>query len=467
MARHGDDDRRSLGSFAALRGRHILHRVSPFEQWRRPYAEDGVWGYHQQMVTSHLASQTRVRDEFARDGTGVNLMSQDYLALSDHPDVHEAITKALADYGPHAAGSPIVAGNTPLAGELSERLAELTGMRHIVLFPTGWAAGFGALNALVRRFDHVVVDELSHACLHEGIAASRSSRVTRAPHLDNEAVRETLRGIRADDAENGILVVTESLFSMNSDTPDLAELQGICREYDAVLLVDQAHDIGVLGPDGRGHAAAQDMLGRIDVVIGSFSKAFATNGGYLATNSAAVAQYVRYFGSTHMFSSALTPLQTAGALAAAHIMVSDEGERRRAAVRRNAEVLRREFADDELCTVLGDPSPIVPVEVDSLSVGRKAMGLARAEGALFHLVEFPIVPRGRARYRLQLSSALQPGDLVRAAKVISDAVASAYAETGAKTGAATSTGTDNSTISPTGTTEPKSQEQESGTGREK
>ncbi len=462
MARHGDDDRRSLGSFAALRGRHILHRVDPFEQWRRPQAEDGLWGYHEQMVTSHLARQARVRDEFARDGTGVNLMSQDYLALSEHPQVHEAITTALSDYGPHAAGSPIVAGNTPLAGELADRLAELTGMRHVVLFPTGWAAGFGALNALVRRFDHVIVDELSHACLHEGIAASHSPHVTRAPHLDNEAVRGALRRIRADDAENGILVVTESLFSMNSDTPDLAELQEICREYDAALLVDQAHDIGVLGPHGRGHAAAQDMYGRLDVVIGSFSKAFATNGGYLATNSESVAQYVRYFGSTHMFSSALTPLQSAGALAAARVMMSDDGQRRRATLWRNAEVLRRELADDALCTVLGEPSPIVPVQVDSLSVGRKAMSIARAEGVLFHLVEFPIVPRGRARYRLQLSSAHERSDLVQAAKVISDAVARAYTKTNADTSAefGAGVGISTDTTNTTNTTVPESREQE-------
>ncbi|MCF3119143.1 pyridoxal phosphate-dependent aminotransferase family protein [Streptomyces arenae] len=420
------DDQRSLGTFATLRGRHILDRVGPFEQWRRPHAERGVWGYHQKMLTSHLVPRTRVRDEFACEGIGINLLSQDYLALSAHPAVHTAVLRALDTYGPHSAGSPAAAGDTQLADDLCDLLAELTGMRHVVLFPTGWAAGFGAVNALARRFDHIVVDELSHACLHEGVAASASSQVTRFSHLDNEAVRRALRDIRAKDAENGILVVTESLFSMNSDVPDLAGLQGICREYGAVLLVDQAHDVGVMGPYGRGHAAAQGVHGQLDLVVGSFSKAFATNGGYLATNSESVARYVRYFGSTHTFSSALTPLQTAGALAAAQIMMSDEGQQRRDTVLRNAEVLRGELAAAEGCTVLGEPSPIVPVQVESLTVGRKAMGIARREGVLLHLVEFPIVPRGKARYRLQLTSAHNLDDLCRAAKIISAAVTAAY-----------------------------------------
>ncbi|MBY6307455.1 8-amino-7-oxononanoate synthase (plasmid) [Streptomyces clavuligerus] len=426
-------DERSLGSFASLRGRHLLDRLTPFEQWRRPHAEQGVWGYHQQTLSHPFTPRARTRDEFGDEGSGVNLLTQDYLALSSHPAVHEAITAALRDHGPHSGGSPAAAGDTPLAEELCGQLAELTGMRHVVLFPTGWAAGFGAVNALARRFDHIVVDELVHACVHEGVAAGRSTRITRTPHLDHGAVHRALRRIRAEDAANGILVITESLFSMNSDTPDLAALQRTCHEYDAVLLVDQAHDIGVLGPGGRGQAAGQGMHGRLDVVVGSMSKAFATNGGYLATNSSSVAAYVRYFASTHMFSSALTPLQTAGALAAARIMRSDEGQRLRDELLRNAGVLRRELARTASgpapYTVLGVPSPIVPVEIDSLAVGRAAMGVARRDGVLLHLVEFPVVPRGRARYRLQLSSAHRPEDLALAARVIREAVASARADT--------------------------------------
>ncbi|MFI6305945.1 aminotransferase class I/II-fold pyridoxal phosphate-dependent enzyme [Amycolatopsis thailandensis] len=421
------DDQRSLGSFSGLRGRHLLDRLAPFDTWRRDHARNHRWGYHQQMLTRPVTWRPRVRDQGRGEHSGVSLISQDYLALSTHPAVREAILEALDVYGPHSAGSPAAAGTTVPAQQLCEQLAELLGMREVVLFPSGWAAGFGAVNAFVRRGDHVIVDELSHACLHEGIAASRSRDVIRVPHLDNDAVREALRDIRRKDADNGILVITESLFSMNSDTPDLRRLQELCREHDAVLLVDQAHDIGAMGPGGLGQAAAQGVRGDLDIVVGAFSKVFATNGGYLATNSEAVAQYVRHFSSPHMFSSALTPLQAAGALAAAKIVTSPEGQRRRDDVLRNSHVLRDGLTGTAGAVVLGEPSPIVPLEVDSISAGRRALRLAEEAGVLLHLVEFPIVARGRARFRLQLSSAHEPDDLADAAKVLVEAVEAAHA----------------------------------------
>ncbi|WP_082468846.1 aminotransferase class I/II-fold pyridoxal phosphate-dependent enzyme [Sciscionella sediminilitoris] len=419
-------DRRSLGTFTAARGRHLAERVEPFARWLDEHLEQGRWGYHARMLTAPSADRARMRDGRGRESSGINLLSQDYLALSTHPRVHAAIRDALEEYGPHAGGSPCVAGETELSAQLCAELAELLGMAHIVLFPSGWAAGFGAINAFLRRGDQVLVDELAHACLHEGIAASRGTKVTRIPHLDNESVRSTLRRIRAGDTGNGVLVVTEGLFSMDSDTPDLAELQGICHEYAATLLVDQAHDIGVLGPLGRGQAAAQGMFAGPDVVTGAFSKAFATNGGFLATDSAALAQYARYFASTHMFSTALTPLQAAGALAAVRVARSPEGQRRRDQVLYNARVFREAVSGAEGTAVLGEPSPIVPVRVDSLPVCREALAIAEENGVLLHLVEFPIVPQGQARYRIQLNSAHRPDDLVHAAEVLSAALAEAW-----------------------------------------
>ncbi|OXM49757.1 8-amino-7-oxononanoate synthase [Amycolatopsis alba DSM 44262] len=414
-----------------MRGNHLLDRIGPFERWRRTHSEKGQWGYHQEMLTAPSLRRPTLRDEYAREASGVNLLSQDYLTLSTHPEVRRAIVETLETYGPHSGGSPVVAGETSLSAQLRDELAGLTGMKDVVLFPTGWAAGFGAVNALVRRSDHVVVDELTHACMQEAIAASRSPNVTRFPHLDNESVRSTLRRIRSGDSKNGILVITESLFSLNSDTPDLADLQRICHDHDAVLLVDSAHDIGVMGPNGHGVAAQQGMRGQLDLVVGSFSKVFATNGGYLAANSDTVTQYVRYFGSTHMFSSALTPLQTAAALAAARVITSEEGGRRRAAVMRNAEILRKELGKATGSTLLGQPSPIVPLAVDSLAVGREAMAIAQSNGVLLHLLEFPIVPRRQARYRLQLTSSHEPAELVEAASILAEAIATAWQRHGA------------------------------------
>ncbi|MFI9383485.1 aminotransferase class I/II-fold pyridoxal phosphate-dependent enzyme [Kutzneria sp. NPDC052558] len=416
----------SLGSFASLTGRQILDRMRDFEQWRRSHVTRGQWGYHRTMSTAYSQRRPRSHDETSRQSSGVNLISQDYLSLGTHPAIREAIVTTLDTYGPHSAGSPCAAGETALSDELCEQISQLLAMSHVVLFPSGWAAGFGVVQALVRRSDHILVDELSHACVQEGVAASRCRNVTRFRHLDNDAVQSALRRIRGSDATGGILVITESLFSMDSDTPDLAELQKICREFDATLVVDQAHDIGVLGPDGRGNAAAQGMLGQLDLVVGSFSKCLASNGGYIATNSAPVAQYLRYFASTHIFSSALSPLQAAATSAAIRVVLSEDGARRREAVLRNAIRLRTGLSGPCRGIVLGSPSPIVPLQVDSLAAARTALGIAERDGVLTHLVEFPIVPRGQARFRLTVGSGHRADDLDHAARTLARAIDEAF-----------------------------------------
>ena len=123
-------------------------------------------------------------------------------------------------------------------------------------------------------------------------------------HLDLDHCRHWLQTIRAKDTENGIMVVTEGLFSMDSDTPDIAALQDLCHEYNATLLVDVAHDLGALGEDGRGHIGTQKMLGKVDLVMGSFSKTFASNGGFVACRNRAVKEYLRFYSPSATFSNA-------------------------------------------------------------------------------------------------------------------------------------------------------------------
>src|SRR3546814_3776462 len=143
-------------------------------------------------------------------------------------------------------------------------------MNEVILFPTGWAAGFGVVKGLVRPSDHIVMDALSHACLQEGAqAATRNIHLYR--HNQIESVREKLAAIRAKDNANGILIITESLFSMDSDTPDIEALQALAREYDAILVVDVAHDPRCLGPNGRGALGAPRMTGKIAGGRGGFS----------------------------------------------------------------------------------------------------------------------------------------------------------------------------------------------------
>ena len=214
---------------------------------------------------------------------------------------------------------------------MQEKLAAFVGAKEVILFPTGWAAGFGAIQGLVRAHDHILIDILAHGCLQEG-AKNATGNVRSFSHRNNGHVERLLKKIRAVDSKNLILVVTEALFSMHADIPDLRELQGICREYEATLLVDVAHDLGCMGPGGAGVLGMQNLLGSIDVVMGSFSKTIASNGGFVAVQNREGRDYLKVFASSALLSNALSPAQAAVVGTALDIVASPEGEDLRGAL---------------------------------------------------------------------------------------------------------------------------------------
>lgn len=408
----------NVALYAQPRGPDLLRRGGTLDAWVALRARHGVWPYGR-ALDGPPGPVARVAAEGEEAAPGINFASQDYLSLAAHPQVHEAARRALREAGPHSAGSAILLGNTRYSQALEAALGELLGLHQLVLFPTGWAAAFGAITALVHSHDHVVIDALAHASLRQGAAcATRNVLVHR--HLDCDHVRELLARIRARDASNGVMVVTEGLFSMDSDSPDLPLMQHLCREYGATLLVDVAHDLGALGPGGGGVVASQRMQGKIDIVMGSFSKTFATNGGFVACAEPGARRQLQLYAGPHMFSNALSPMQAAVALAGLGIVTSTEGDALRADLMRNAIELRALLSCSGLYC-LGEPSPIVPVWAGRESSARVA-GMLLARDAVFaNPVEFPGVPLGAARLRLQLMAGHTPDQLRRGASLVANA----------------------------------------------
>lgn len=408
----------NVAQFAQPRGPDLLRRSGALDAWCRLRARHGVWPYGRVLegAPGPLAS-------VAADGQparrGINFASQDYLSLAAHPAVLEAARRALHDAGPHSAGSAVLLGNTRYSKALEEALGELLGLGQVVLFPTGWAAAYGAITALVHACDHVVIDALAHASLRQG-AASATRNVLVHRHLDCDHVRELLARIRATDAANAILVVTEGLFSMDADSPDLPLLQHLCREYNATLLVDVAHDLGALGPGGGGVVASQRMVGRIDIVMGSFSKTFATNGGFVACAERPARRQLQMYAGPHMFSNALSPLQAAVATESLRIAASGEGDGLRADLLRNAVELRALLTGAGL-HAMGAPSPIVPVWTGLEGAARVAGMLLARDAVFVNPVEFPGVPLGAARLRLQLMAQHSSAQLRQGASLVASA----------------------------------------------
>jgi len=408
----------SMRDFRVPGGADLLRRTEGFFKWQDLRRKNSLWPFSR-ATEDGPGTVCQAQDDSGNKMRGVNFASQDYLSLSSHPAVKSAAKETIDRCGVHSAGSPALVGNTSHSVALERKIADFLKMEEAVLYPTGWAAGFGIIKGLVRSADHVVMDMLSHSCLQEGAHAA-TTNIHLFRHLDNEYCRNILTKIRSKDKENGILVVTEGLFSMDSDTPDLAALQRLCHEFNATLVVDVAHDLGCLGEDGRGHIGMQNMLGKIDLVMGSFSKTFASNGGFVACKSRAVKEYLRFYSAPATFSNALSPAQAATVLKAFEIVDSAEGRTLRAALMANVLNLRQELREADL-DYYGDPSAIVCVKMGTEGLARLVSKQLVELGLIANLVEFPAVPKGAARIRMQVMANHSAQNIAQAVQVLKTA----------------------------------------------
>ncbi|RYE33296.1 MAG: aminotransferase class I/II-fold pyridoxal phosphate-dependent enzyme [Hyphomicrobiales bacterium] len=388
-----------MRDFRVPGGADLERRVGNFFKWQNLRRQNGLWPFSR---ATDFGPRTEVlaTDDRGINMEGVNFASQDYLSMSSHPAIKETALAAIERYGVHSAGSAALVGNTTHSVALERKIAEFLQMEDCLLYPTGWGAGYGVIRGLVRSSDHIVMDALAHTCLQEGAnAATRNIYLFR--HLDLAHCRRWLEKIRSTDTENGIMVVTEGLFSMDSDTPDIAAMQELCNEFNATLMVDVAHDLGALGPGGRGHIGAQNMLGKVDIVMGSFSKTFASNGGFVAVKERPVKEYLRFYSPTTTFSNAMSPVNAAIVLKAFEIIETDEGRVLRDELMANVLELRRQVREAGL-DYYGDPSAIVAVKMGSEGLARLVSRELPELGLLANLVEYPAVGKGAARFRMQV-----------------------------------------------------------------
>lgn len=338
-----------------------------------------------------------------------NFSSNDYLGLAAHSALAEAAVRALRDFGFGAGASRLVCGTLRPHTDLEEALAAFKGTAAALAFSSGFAAGHGTLTALAGPDDIVILDKLSHACLVDGARASRATLRVFA-HNDMAQLEDHLRWARGRAAASArVIVVTESVFSMDGDLAPLAEIVDLKDRHGAWLMLDEAHATGVFGPHGRGCAAAAGLGDRIDVQLGTLSKALGTHGGFIAGSRALVDLLVNK-ARPFIYSTAPPVPVVAAARAAIDLVASPEGDARRARLR---EVV------GELAAILGlaaPASPILPVAVgDEAAAVAQALRLLEA-GFFVPAIRYPTVPRGKARLRFSASAAHSPDDLAALAR---------------------------------------------------
>ncbi|WP_425503683.1 aminotransferase class I/II-fold pyridoxal phosphate-dependent enzyme [Luteolibacter flavescens] len=321
-----------------------------------------------------------------------NFASNDYLGLAADAELAEAFIEGVRKYGAGSAASRLVCGTLPPHHLLEEALAAAKGAEAALVFTSGFATAVGSMPALAGKDDVLVLDKLCHASLIDGARLSGAT-IRVFPHNDTAKLARLLEGIRAKQPAARVIVVTESVFSMDGDVCPLREILELKDRHGALLFLDEAHSFGVLGPRGMGLAAELGLQDRVDFQMGTFSKAAGLSGGYLVT-SAAWRDLLVNRARSFIYSTAPPPALAHAAMASLERIRSADGEARRSRLR---EYIARLSP--------GHPSPVIPVVLGGNEAALEAAARLEARGFLVPAIRYPTVPRGTARLRISLSAA--------------------------------------------------------------
>ena len=345
----------------------------------------GIYPYFQRITESHDT-------EVVIDGhRKVMIGSNNYMGLTHHPRVLEAARQALETYGSGNTGSRFLNGNLDIHDLLEEELADFTGKESALVFSTGYQTNLGAISALVARGDTVYLDKLDHACLQDGARLS-FGQTERFRHEDYDHLENLLK---STDPNRGKLVVVDGVYSMEGDIVNLPDLVPLVKRYDAALLVDDAHSLGVLGPNGEGTAAHWGMTDDVDLITGTFSKSLASIGGFVAGDDLVI-DFLRFHARTEIFSASMPPSAVATVRTALEIIRTEPDRRER--LWKNTKRMMAEL------TAIGfdigpTETPIIPVFIGPMDLTFLIWREVFDAGVFTNPVVPPAVPEGGCRLR--------------------------------------------------------------------
>ena len=331
----------------------------------------------------------------------VNFSSNDYLGLATEPALREAAKAAIDEYGVGSGASRLVCGTLTPHVLLEEKLAAFKRTEAALTFSSGYATALGAFGALCRKEDVIILDKLCHACLIDG-AKLTGAFVRVFPHNHLGRLESHLQWARENHPDARVVVATESVFSMDGDWALLPEIVEIKDRYGALLLLDEAHAVGVIGQNGRGLADKLGLTGRIDVQMGTMSKALGVSGGYICGGRRLIELLINRSRS-FIYSTAPSPMVAAAAMAAVEFMMSPAGEKRRQTLRENL----AHFADEMPHLFKGSRkimSAIVPIILGPVEAAVEASQLLAEKGFFVPAIRYPTVARDAARLRVTLSA---------------------------------------------------------------
>ena len=340
------------------------------------------------------------------DGQRVlNFCSNNYLGLANHPRLVEASRRALDAYGVGPAAVRSIAGTMELHLELERRLAAFKGVDAAISFQSGFNANLGTIAALVGKEDVIYSDELNHASIIDGSRLSGAA-IVRYGHADADDLRRTIEA-NHDKGYRRSLIITDGVFSMDGDVAPLDRIYEVARDHDMLLMVDDAHGEGVLGRGGRGIVDHFGLHGKVDIEVGTLSKAFGVVGG-VAAGMPVIVDWLRQRARPFLFSSAMTVPDVAACLTAVDLLEeSDELVRR---LWENTETFKQQIRALGFDTGLST-TPITPIMLGEAPLAQEFSRELFRAGVFAMAIGFPTVPRGKARLRVMISAAHSPDDL--------------------------------------------------------
>jgi glycine C-acetyltransferase len=342
------------------------------------------------------------------DGREVlNFCSNNYLGLANHPRLVQATHEAIENYGIGPGAVRTIAGTMSLHLEFERRMAAFKGVEAAISFQSGFNANLATIPALVDKEDVIYSDELNHASIIDGCRLSRA-KIIRYAHCSPEDLRRVIEENHTDGYRRA-LIITDGVFSMDGDVAPLDKIYEVASNYDYLLMVDDAHGEGVLGKGGRGIVDHFDLHGKVDVEVGTLSKAFGVVGGVVAGKEHIV-EWLRQRGRPFLFSSAMTVPDVAACIAAIDLL--EESSELVDRLWENTDFFKREIQGIGLDTG-ASTTPITPIMLGEAPIAQQFSRKLFEEGVFAMALGFPTVPRGKARIRVMISAAHSQDDLER------------------------------------------------------
>ncbi len=345
-------------------------------------------------IKSPAGRMVTVIDPFnGKDKQLLMFASNNYLGLANHPKVKQAIKKSLDLYGCGIGGPPLLNGYLTLTKETEERLADLKSKESAMLFSSGFLANLGVVSALAQHNDIIFFDELNHASFYDGLKLTKA-RAIMFSHNDTEELKRLLK-INASGLKGDMYIFTEGVFSMDGDLGKLKKITDLCQLYGAKLILDDAHGTGVIGPNGKGTAAHLNCEDKVDILMGTFSKVFATCGGFLA-GSRDLIDYMRFHCRSYVFSAAIPPTITSAVLAGLDIIEQEPWLQQRLLAIASYGIKKLSHFE-----FFSQPdAAIIALKLPEYMDIRKAAFSLHQKGVFLNSIEYPAVPLGEQRFRI-------------------------------------------------------------------